>query len=113
MKKYLIGILAVVFAFAGAAFTAKKTVTTSKKPTTGQWYFLYTLNSASGEFNEANYTYINPQPASAEDVAGCDGNNIPCVILATGTQFGNPDHSEVSTPASLSAVTETMKRSQP
>jgi hypothetical protein len=109
MKKYAIGILAVAFAFAGAAFTAKKATPTFQKPVTGQWYFLYTLNNASGELNEANYSYINPQPVSADDVEGCGGEQIPCVIFATGTQFGNPDHSEVSTQTNLDAVTKTMK----
>lgn len=108
MKKYLIGILAVVFAFAGAAFTAKKPTHAVQSPTS-QWYYLFNSSSASDRFTASNYIYINPQPASADDIAGCGGEEIPCVILATGTQFGNPDLSEVSTQPRLDAVTKTMK----
>lgn len=100
--------VAVVFAFAGAAFTAKKTTHTVPN-LTSEWYYLFNSNSSSDRFDATKYIYIDPQPSAPEDVAGCDGFTLPCVIQATGTQNGNPDPSEVSDQTHLNAVTKTMK----
>ena len=113
MKKYIIGLLAIILGVAGSAFTSKKEAAHVKKAPPSEWYFLFNSNSASDKFDRTKYIYINPQPASAEDVTGCDGQTLPCVILATGTQNGNPDASEVSDQTHLDAVTQTMKGSQP
>lgn len=97
MKKYIIGILAVVFAFAGAAFTAKKTTYTFQKPTS-KFYYSYNLTTSAGENTPSNYTYMLNQPQDPDDIVGCNGGSVPCVILATGTtgSSGQPDASEVS-----------------
>jgi len=108
MKKYAIGILAVVFAFVGAAFTAKKTTHTFQKPTTEQFYYSYDLSTVAGENTASNYTLLDPQP-DPEEIQGCGGNAIPCVILAEGGTHPNTD--EVSS-ANLDNNTITRKNAQ-
>lgn len=110
MKKYAIGILAVVFAFAGAAFTAKKTTRTFPKTSESQFYYSYNLNTVAGENTASNYTYIVPQPTSPNDVPDCGGTDIPCVIHALGTTSA-PDASQVN-PSNLMGVTLTQKVAQ-
>ena len=110
MKKYAIGILAVVFALAGTAFTAKKTSHTFQKPTTNQFYYSYSLSTVAGENTASNYSYMLTQPTDPNNISGCNGDQIPCVILATGTTGtgGKPDASEV-TSSNLPNVTVAQK----
>lgn len=108
MKKYAIGILAVAFAFAGAAFTAKKATPAFQKPTTTQFYYSYNLNTVAGENTASNYSLMDPQP-DPEDIQGCGGSTIPCVILAEGGSHPNDD--EVSS-ANLDNNTVAKKNAQ-
>ncbi len=113
MKKYIIGLVAVVLAIAGSAFTAHKSNSALKHPLGGPWYYEYNLSTATGENTASNYTFISPQPADPRDVEGCSGSGIPCVILATGSSglSGMPDASQVNT-TNLPGNTKVQKASQ-
>jgi hypothetical protein len=113
MTKYLIGMVAVILAIAGSAFTAHKDSRASKAPLSGPWYYEYNLSTATGENTASNYTFIDPQPLNPEDVEGCSGSGIPCVIQATGTSgvSGMPDASQVNA-TNLPGNTKVQKASQ-
>lgn len=108
MKKYFIAIIAIALAFASTAFNVRKPHHEYVKRTAaGPFYYKYNLNTASGENTASNYSFISPQPSDPNDVPGCGGSTLPCVIYATGNMT-NPDASQV-TAANLPNVTETQK----
>lgn len=110
MKKYVIGMLAVILAIAGTAFTAHKSKHPVQKSPNSLFYYKYNLTTASGENTPSNYTFISPQPANDGVVEDCGGQQIPCVIHATGSMTA-PDASQVSS-SNLSSVTLTQKDEQ-
>ncbi|HVZ96686.1 MAG TPA: hypothetical protein VG847_07410 [Chitinophagaceae bacterium] len=113
MKTYLIAIIAVIGGAVASAFTMHKPHIPVKRTISGPWYYEYNLNTVSGEHTPSNYTFIDPQPDDPNDVEGCEGTGIPCVILATGTSgvSGVPDASEVDA-MHLSANTKVSKSAQ-
>ena len=93
MKKYIIGMVAVILAIAGSAFTAKKAHNVVPGKLSGPFYYKYNLPTTTGDNTPANYTYLDPQPSNPNNVDGCGGSGVPCVVLATGTSGmgGVPD----------------------
>jgi len=93
MKKYITGITAFVIAIAGSAFTAKKAHHVIPGKAAGPFYYEYKLSVTTGDHIPSNYTYLDPQPSDPDEVDGCGGAGVPCVVLATGTSgmSGVPD----------------------
>lgn len=99
--------VAIIFAFAGAAFTVNKSTQAFQKSMEDRFYYSYDLDTDIGKNNPANYTYMSPQPSNPGQIEGCNGFDIPCVIRATGTTT-EPNASEVSS-SNLDGVTIATK----
>lgn len=110
MKKYIIGMAAIILAVAGSAFTAKKGSRILQKSPNTLYYYKYNLTTSSGETTPANYSFISPQPADDDQVEDCGGSQLPCVIHATGSMSA-PDASQITT-SNLPNVTLTQKAAQ-
>ena len=73
MKKISIGLLAIVIAIAGAAFTQPK-----KAPVNALLNnYRYTLSTNTGDTNPNNYVFTT-------DLTGCDGSTVVCIIQSPG-----------------------------
>ena len=74
MKKYLLGLFAVVLAVGFSAFTVKKV----SAPKQAAQFAVYTLTTQVGEINSANYTLQPTQPTLS-----CPGAAIVCWFRVT------------------------------
>ena len=83
MKKYLLGITAVVVAIAFSAFITTNTNSNVKRPLTD--YYFYTLNSTGTQL-QAEVSSSAISLASAESTTGCN-NNVNAAMCAYGFTY--------------------------
>ena len=78
MKKYIIGMVAIILAVAGSAFTAHKTVVSANSPNTTAWFTFMGSDPTdlSQVQDNTNYTYVSGLP--------CSGSSKICAVQTSG-----------------------------
>lgn len=90
MKKYVLGIVAIVLAAGFSAFTTVKKASV-QKPFTDHYFFEVTTDMTSGSVSSGNTNFLAHNTTGSVPDLGCNSSTNICVIDITDPSLVEPD----------------------